>query len=142
MRKHSKRAFTLVEILIVVAIIVTVSAIAIPNLVRARITANEAAAVTSLKALSSAAESFRMAQMPSRFPNNLGELIGVEPPFIDSVLGSGNKSGYSFNWTGGTSTYTVVAFPQTPNASGVREFFMDQSGVVRVGASSSGTPLE
>lgn len=136
------KGFTLVEILIVVAIIVTVSAIAIPNLVRARIGANEASAIASLKTLSSAAESFRMAQMPTRFPANLAEMIGSEPPFIDVVLASGNKSGYSYSWTGGTNTYSVVASPQTPNASGVREFFLDQSGVIRTGNSSTGTPIE
>ena len=142
MKKIDHKGFTLVEILIVVAIIVTVAAIAIPNLVRARINANEASAVASLKTLTSAAEAFRMAQIPARFPGNLSEMSGTEPPFIDVVLASGNKSGYSFAWTGGTNTYSVVAAPQTPNVTGVREFFLDQSGVIRVGNSSSGMPIE
>jgi prepilin-type N-terminal cleavage/methylation domain-containing protein len=142
MRNRPHNGFTLVEILIVVAIIVTVSAIAIPNLVRARINANEASAVASLKTLTSAAEAFRMAQMPARFPGNLSEMTGTEPPFIDVVLASGNKSGYSFSWTGGVNTYSVIASPQTPNATGVREFFLDQSGVIRVGNTSSGAPIE
>jgi prepilin-type N-terminal cleavage/methylation domain-containing protein len=142
MKRRCREGFTLVEILIVVAIIVTVAAIAIPNLVRARINANEASAVASLKTLTSAAEAFRMAQMPTRFPGNLSEMTGTEPPFIDAVLASGNKSGYSFVWTGGTNTYSVIATPQTPNVTGVREFFLDQSGVIRVGNTSLGTPIE
>ncbi|MFA5038825.1 MAG: prepilin-type N-terminal cleavage/methylation domain-containing protein [Candidatus Omnitrophota bacterium] len=142
MKQHSSRGFTLVEILIVVAIIVVISAIAIPNLISARINANEASALASLKALTSAAEAFRMSQVPVRFPDNLAELNATEPPFIDAVLATGNKSGYAFNWTGGTNTYSVLASPQAPNATGVRNFFLDQSGVIRVGNSSSGTPIE
>lgn len=142
MRGHCRNGFTLIEILIVVAIIIVVAAIAIPNLISARVSANEASVVASLKSLNSAAESFRMAQMPSRFPANLSEMNGTEPSFIDVVLASGNKSGYMFSWTGGTNTYSVIASPQTPNVSGVRIFFLDESGVIRVGNSSSGKPLE
>lgn len=142
MVSKKKKGFTLIEILIVVAIIIVVAAIAIPNLISARINANEASALASLKTLTSAAETFRMAQMPVRYPNDLAEMSGVEPPFIDTVLASGNKSGYSFAWSGGANTYSVIASPQTQNITGVRNFFLDQSGVIRTGNSSSGTPIE
>ena len=139
---RSKKGFTLVEIMIVVAIIVLLAAIAIPNLLRARLSANEATAIAAMRTVSTAAESFRSAQSPPAYPTNLSALSSANPPYIDSVLGGGNKSGYTFTWSGGGTTYGVVATPQTANVTGVRSFYVDQSGVVRVGADSAGTPIE
>jgi len=134
-----KKAFTLVEIMIVVSIIVLLAAVAIPNLLRARLNANEASAIASLRTLSSALETYFVSQRT--YPSDLSSLVGATPPYIDSVLGSGNKSGYSFNLTGGGNTYSVVATPQTPNVTGIRSFFIDPSGVVRAGTDASGTPI-
>lgn len=139
--KSSKKGFTLVEIMIVVAIIILLAAIAIPNLLRARMSANEATAVAALKTLSSASEMYFGGQAPGAYPTSLSALSSATPPYIDANLGSGNKSGYSFAWTGGGNTYSVVASPQTSGVTGVRSFFIDQSGVIRVGTSSAGTPL-
>lgn len=138
----SKNGFTLVEIMIVVAIIVLLAAIAIPNLLRARLSANEATTIAAMRTISTAAESFRAAQSPPAYPSNLSALSSATPPYIDSVLGSGNKSGYTFTWAGGGNTYDVTAAPQAANVTGVRSFFVDQSGVVRVGTSTAGTPIE
>ena len=138
-----KRGFTLVEIMIVVAIIVLLAAIAIPNLLRARLSANEATAIAAMRTLSTAMESFRAAQSPPAYPTNLTDLNATSPPYIDDVLASGNKSGYTFAYTQTSANeYDVVATPQTANVTGVRDFFVDQSGVVRVGSDSSGTPIE
>ena len=137
-----KKGFTLVEIMIVVAIIVLLAAIAIPNLLRARLSANEATAIAAMRTLSTAMESYRAAQSPPAYPTDLTDLNASNPPYIDSVLAGGNKSGYTFTLGGGGNTYNVTANPQTANVTGVREFFVDQSGVVRVGNDSSGTPIE
>lgn len=140
-----KKGFTLVEIMIVVAIIVLLAAIAIPNLLRARLSANEATAIAAMRTISTAMESYRAAQSPPAYPASLAALIAPasDPPYIDSVLGSGNKSGYTFTPDGvGGNTYNVVATPQTPNVTGVRSFYVDQSGVVRVGGIATGTPIE
>lgn len=139
-----KKGFTLVEIMIVVAIIVLLAAIAIPNLLRARLSANEATTIAAMRTLSTAMESFRAAQSPPSYPALLTDLNATNPPYIDSVLASGVKGGYNFTFTQGASgtTYTVVAGPQTPNVTGVRSFYVDQSGVVRVGAAVTGTPIE
>ncbi len=140
---RSKKGFTLVEIMIVVAIIVLLAAIAIPNLLRARLSANEATAIAAMRTLSTAAESFRAAQSPPLYPAALTCLSNTTPPYIDSVLGTGNKSGYTFTYapagTPSGNQYTVSAIPQTANVTGVRGFFVDESGVVRTSASGTAT---
>ena len=140
--RSRKRGFTLVEIMIVVAIIVLLAAIAIPNLLRARLNANEAAAIAAMKTLSTAMESYRAAQTPPTYPACLTIMDTATPPYIDSVLGSGNKSGYTFTLSAGTNTFTVTATPQTENVTGSRQFFVDESGVVRAAATnvSAGSP--
>lgn len=138
---RSKKGFTLVEIMIVVAIIALLAAIAIPNLLRARHNANEAAAISALHTLSTAMESFRAAQTPPAYPTNFATLSGANPPYIDGTLASGTKQGYLYTYTSGTNTYGVQATPQTPNVTGTRVFFVNESGVIRL-TNASGTPIE
>ena len=127
--------FTLVEIMIVVAIVVLLATIAIPNLLRARLSANEAAAVASLKTISWAAQTYRTSN--PGYPDNLSELSTSAPQYVDAVLGSGLKQGYNFTLTGEANSFNVTAYPMTPNVTGVRSFFVDTSGVIR--SSSNGT---
>ena len=127
--------FTLVEIMIVVAIIVVLLAISVPGILRQRMTANEAAAVTSLKTISWAAITYRTSH--SSFPVVLADLNSSEPVYIDSVLASGTKQGYLFNLTGSTNSFNVTAIPSIQNITGVRNFYVDVSGVIR--ASANGT---
>ncbi len=133
-----RKGFTLVEIMIVVAIIALLAAIAIPNLLRARMAAGESAAIAALKTVASAAHTFRAANVA--YPTTLGALCfdaavtnctGTNPPYIDSVLGGGTKQGYTFNLTGDASGFTANANPVTPGTTGNRYFFVDTSGVIR-----------
>jgi prepilin-type N-terminal cleavage/methylation domain-containing protein len=140
-----KRGFTLVEIMIVVAIIILLAAIAIPNLLRARLNANESAAVGAMKTIVSAAISFR--SVNNAYPTQLSNLSSVTPEYIDDVLGGGAKQGYNFWLAGSANTFTVNAKPQTYQTTGVRSFFADESGVIRAttadaNATSSDTALE
>ena len=132
MRK--RKAFSLLELLIVVAIILIIAAIAIPNLLRARIAANESSAVASIRTINTAQISYNSAYPTVGFGANLGVLAGTScaPPtsagacLIDTQLSSGTKSGYTFTVVGVTgtpaSTYQAVASPITANTTGVRSF--------------------
>jgi len=115
--------------MIVVAIIVLLAAVSIPGLLRARLNANEAAAIASLKTISWAAQTFRTSN--PGYPSNLTELSTSVPQYVDAVLGSGVKQGYNFTLTGEANSFNVTAEPSTPNVTGVRSFFVDTSGVIR-----------
>lgn len=138
MKRLTKRGFTLVEIMIVVAIIILLAAIAIPNLLRARLNANEAAAIAALRTIGTASESYRAAQTSPTYPSALTVLSGATPSYIDSVLGSGNKQGFTYAFTGATYQYNCTATPINPGVTGSRTFAIDETGVV----TSGGTPVQ
>ncbi len=139
------RGFTLVEIMIVVAIIALLAAIAIPNLLRARLNANESAAIGAMQTISTACQSYRSSN--PTYPSNLSALGNATPPYIDSVLAGGAKHGYNFSLSGSTNTFTATAVPQTYQTTGTRSFYVDHSGVIRytdtgVAATATSPPIE
>lgn len=129
----NRKGFTLVEIMIVVAIIALLAAIAIPNFLRMRINANETAAIASLRTLSTAEESYRAAQNPPTY-GTLAQLLTPPtggPAYIDATIAAGAKQGYNFAFTAAptATVYELTASPQNAN-TGVRTFRVDQTGVV------------
>jgi type IV pilus assembly protein PilA len=125
----NRKGFTLVEIMIVVAIIALLAAIAIPNLLRARLAANESAAIAALKTIASAAHTFRASN--PEYPADLDALGDPTPPYIDSVLAGGAKQGYDFVLVGDDAGFTATARPTSFGVTGNRGFFVDTSGVIR-----------
>jgi prepilin-type N-terminal cleavage/methylation domain-containing protein len=155
MHKREK-GFSLIELLVVVAIIMIIVAMAIPNVLGTRMTANETSAVNSLSTLNSA--SLTYLTIYGGYPANLASLGPGPTPgpaaadLIDSVLSSGSKSGYMFVYspgpkdpTGRVNTYSIRADPSAPGTTGRRSFFTDQSGVIRSNNSGpadvSSTPI-
>jgi type IV pilus assembly protein PilA len=149
MKRLGKRGFTLVEIMIVVAIIALLAAIAIPNLLRARHNANEAAAIASLRTISVACESFRAAQTPPSYPASLAALIAPTsvPPYIDAGLAGATaaateRQGYFFTYAlVNRNQYTCTAAPAVAGTTGTRTFFVDESGVIRLN-NAAGAPIQ
>jgi type IV pilus assembly protein PilA len=143
------KGFSLIELLIVVAIILIIAAIAIPNLLRARIAANEASASASVRQLATAEIAYNSAY-PANGYSTLAALGGAPPCtpnaltacFIDSMLSTGLKSGYQFAATGlggvPKTAFVVGGTPQTYNVTGVRDFCIVTDGVLRINPGVSG----
>ncbi len=136
--------FSLIELLIVVAIILVIAAIAVPNLLRARISANEASAVGSVRAINIGMITYHSAYPSIGYAANLKSLGGATPCapksnkacLIDDVLATGTKSGYTFaaSGTGGPPKlqYYARAVPVTLHITGNRSFCSGEDAVIRV----------
>jgi type IV pilus assembly protein PilA len=155
--RRNQKGFSLIELLIVVAIILIISAIAVPNLLSARAAANESSAVGSLRTLDVANETYSSTYGVGYAPNlaALGpaaSATSASADLIDNVLATGTKTGYTFAYNPGTAdssgninTFMVNANPVS-SATGTRYFYLDQTAVVTAAygtaASSSDTPLQ
>jgi type IV pilus assembly protein PilA len=148
--RERQKGFSLIELLIVVAIILIIAAIAIPNLLRAKMAANEASAVGSIRTINTTAVEYSTTY--GGYPPSLASLGGPaggsatssSAELIDAVLAGGTKSGYSFAYTTGSTdnngnilAYTLTAVPTSAGTTGQRRFFTDQTGVIR--ANTAGT---
>ena len=150
MRKQ--KGFSLIELLIVVAIILIIAAIAIPNLLRSRISANESSAVGSIRTLNTAQVTYATTYPIAGFTCTLSQLgPGATPPtstfagLIDNVLAAGQKSGYNFalgagagsaagpmdcNGTATITAYYATGMPMTNGTTGTRSFAVNAGNTI------------
>ena len=152
--RRQPRGFSLIELLIVIGIILTISAIAIPRLLRSRMAANESSAVASLRTLCTVQVSYESTYGAGYAPS----LAAFAPPapgvapsatnagLIDIVLAGGVKSGYVFTYTpvdlngdGKMDTFTITAAPFVPGQTGDNYYFVDQTNVIRYNAGAPAT---
>jgi len=145
--RRSMRGFTLVEIMIVVAIIALLAAIAIPNVLRGRTTANESASIGNLRALVSSLEMYRsvngeyVESGPAWDTRMFGACPGGAgapdpdfgpPSFCVGDLTAAPVQGYNYTYTQpGTQQYDILAVPTNLGRTGTRSFLADESGVIR-----------
>jgi prepilin-type N-terminal cleavage/methylation domain-containing protein len=165
MRNNSK-GFSLIELLIVVAIILIIAAIAIPNFMRSRAAANQASAVGSLRTLNTAEFTYA-----STYDKGYSATLGyLGPPsagssadfshagIVDNVLSGtttggpaalvSTKSGYIFTYSPGVvingeiATYTINADPISRGTTGTTSYFVDQTGVIRQNTSTQASAAD
>jgi type IV pilus assembly protein PilA len=133
-----QRGFSLIELLIVVAIILVLAAIAIPNMIRAKIQANEASAISSVRAVNTAQVTYAVTYPLNGYADDLsklgaptsGNVSSTNAGLLDWVLGCSaqpcTKSGYSFTISAATgipvNSYSIIALPTSPGNTGIRGF--------------------
>jgi type IV pilus assembly protein PilA len=147
------RGFSLIELLIVVAIILVIAAIAIPNFMRSRIAANESASVQNMRNITTA-DVVYSSTYGIGYANTLAMLgpasgggapTATNAALIDDILALGTKSGYTYSYIPGApvngvvNSFSLHANPVNPGITGNRYFYTDDSGVIRQNTSALAT---
>jgi prepilin-type N-terminal cleavage/methylation domain-containing protein len=142
--KRPEKGFSLIELLIVVAVILIIAAIAIPNLLKSKMAANEASAAESLRAINTGETTYAatcptVGYSASLVELNQGVICASGKGIIDDVLGGADpstKAGYQFTYAptptaGINTTFSIVALPLTVGVTGQRGFYTDPTNVIR-----------
>jgi prepilin-type N-terminal cleavage/methylation domain-containing protein len=154
-RSWHSAGFSLIELMIVVAVMLIVAGIAIPNFMRSRMRANEAGSVANIRTITTASVVYNttygvgFAPSLAALGGNPATPSATQAGLIDSVLSSGVKNGYIFTYTvlstdanGNALAYSINADPISPGVSGDRHFYSDQTAVIRSNPAASAGPSD
>ncbi len=139
--KNKKSGFTLVEIMVAVAIIMVLLTIAVPGFLRLRVIANENTALANCRAISSACQLYHVNK--ETYPGSLSSMIEPEsnPPYIDTILATGRKQGYEFIYNLTDADHFILnANPLSAGLLKGRYFYMDETGIIRAKADGPAGP--
>ena len=148
--RRRAKGFTLVELLIVIAVICILMSLAVPSLLQSRIAANETSAIASLRVIAKGMEIYHVKGMggANSYPADYRALGTMLPPELDTILTTGQKSGYAFEGGGSAGNFAITACPVQYGTSGRRSFFVDATGVIRfsenngAAATATGSPIQ
>lgn len=124
-----QRAFTLVELMIVIAIIALLALEAIPSLLRSRISTNDAVAQSTLKSIAMALENYMVVN--GYYPDSTNSLLGVSPPYLNKDYFAGTHSGYTYTANISNYSYTVRAIPNVAGQTGTTTYTVTTGGVLQ-----------
>jgi type IV pilus assembly protein PilA len=158
-RDMRAQGFSLIELLVVVAVILIIAAIAIPNFIQSKERANESSAAQNLRTITTAeviySTTYGVGFAPSlpSLGGSGGNPTAAGAELIDVVLAAGVKNGYLYSYTvlasdplGDVTAYAINADPQVPNYTGTRHFYTDQTAVIRendsVPAGATDNPIQ
>ncbi len=148
---QKQKGFSLIELLIVVAIILIIAAIAIPNLLRARISANEASAVGSMRSISTAEVTYSTTYPTVGYSPDMNSLAGsscatptsttaclIDTTLAGATTSATSKSGYYFTYALVSSVgYTLQGTPAKLGSTGIKNYYTDGSNVIHFNATAA-----